>query len=102
MAYKQADQEKQNQLGEALKTQMYKGQMPSEETTKKFMTEYVNNGGVPRNFNRWFTQNFKSANQSQLNLLKSHVNSPYGLLQGELMGADTQDYWQSPNRVEEN
>lgn len=94
LAYKADDRLKIDSLGEALKTTMYKGQNPTQDQVIGFMKAYTNAGGTPMGFNRFLQNSFKDANQSQMNILKAHVNSRAGSLQAKMMGADqTPDFY---------
>lgn len=96
LGYRQKDREEVNRLGEAVKTTMYKNQSPDEDQVHSFLSQYVRSGGDPRTFNRWLQYNSKHANASQTNLLKRMFNSKAGRLQGQLMGADTEDFYFNP------
>lgn len=101
LAYKKKDQDTINQLGEAVKTTMYKGQSPTEEQVTSFMNQYTRAGGSPHGFNRWMQNKFKNANESQINRLKAHVSSRAGRLQAQAMGAEeVPDFWNQEPSIE--
>ena len=96
LQYKAYDFEQKQSLGRAVKDTMYSGRYPTEDQVTKFMQEYNRTGGSPQSFNRWMHTEFKHATQSQMNVLKAHVNSPAGRNQATMMGADTGDFWYNP------
>lgn len=97
-AYKAADREKLTEVGEALKTKLYKNQELQPEDTTNFMTQYARAGGKIQSFNRFLITNIKNANQSQVNKMLATVGSPYGKGLGRIMGGDPlDDYYTAPN-----
>lgn len=99
LMYKKHDQDTINSLGEAVKTSMYKGQVPTPEQMNGFVNKYVNAGGTPQGINRWLMNANKNANESQLNILAQHFKTRPGRLQAQAMGGDTPDYWNSSQAV---
>ena len=94
-AYRAADTERQNHLGERVKSFLYKNQFPDDDTMDGFIKDYAKAGGRVENFNGALQRWAKDANVSTVEKLRSKLNSPYGQRLNEIMGGVPLDDYQN-------
>ncbi len=87
-AYASKDSKKRTQLGAAIKSTMIAGNDPSQEQIENFALEYAKVGGRQEEFNKWFTQLYKTANLSQSNKIQQSLKSPFSQSMQLLMGGE--------------
>ncbi len=85
-AYKAKDTSNINELGTAIKTTVVGGGTPSEEQVQDFVTSYAKSGGRIENFNKFFSNIILGANQSQVNRITQHLQSPFAKQMQVIMG----------------
>jgi hypothetical protein len=96
-AYKAADKEKLADVGEAMKSKLYKNQSLSTEDVTGFAKEYARAGGKVESFNKFMVTQMKAANTSQVNKMMEATGSPLGKNLGRIMGGDPlEDYYYNP------
>lgn len=72
-----ADEVRKNELGDALKTQLYNGGTLAPEVAEKFAAQYAAAGGDINNFNKWVLDQTNHANGSVANqVFKQYSSSP--------------------------
>lgn len=92
-AYDLKDQARRNLLGEAIKTTMQAGNMPTPEQMSEFATKYVEAGGKQDQFNKWALSLYKGANLSQVSQIQDDLGSRYNQSMQRLMGGkDIRDF----------
>lgn len=92
-AYAAKDQMKREVLGAKIKSTIVAGDVPTTEQMNTFMEEYAKAGGKQKQFNKWFTQLYKTANTSQINKMKADLGSSYGRSMQTIMGGrDIRDF----------
>ena len=84
--YAAKDTAKRRNLGEAIKTTVIAGQSPSQEQVDSFAYQYAKAGGRQEKFNQFMMQQFKDANQSQVNKLADNLKSPFSQSMQAVMG----------------
>lgn len=92
-AYRAADRDRREHLGEVVKTKLGKNQFPTDEELDGFMKDFAKAGGRVENFNAALQRWSKDANQSIVNKLKNKVNSSYGQRLSEIMGGEPLEDW---------
>jgi hypothetical protein len=85
-AYGLEDAKKRSVLGQAIKTNMIAGADPTQEQVEDFAEKYAAAGGRQEEFNKWFTQLYKTANLSQTNKIQQSLNSPFTQSMQKIMG----------------
>lgn len=85
-AYQAADRDRQEQLGEKVKSYLYKNQMPPDDVLEGFMKDYAKAGGRTENFNAAMQRWMKDANTSVVEKMRSKLNTSYGQRLNEIMG----------------
>lgn len=85
-AYKAADVERLNGLGEAVKTKLRNNQMPDAEEINGFMKKYAASGGQIQQFSGALSRWQRDANTSVVEQMKRHWTSPYAQRLSEVMG----------------
>ena len=65
---------------------MIGGGTPSQEQIESFAKEYAKSGGRIENFNKFFTSTMINANQSQVNRVTQHLQSPFAKQMQLIMG----------------
>lgn len=85
-AYTAKDGARIKSLGEAVKSTLYNGGMPTDAQIDKFATEYAASGGRIQNFNAFFVEMMQSANGSVVNKMANKLNSPISRNMQEIMG----------------
>lgn len=96
-AYAALDSKRRTSLGAAIKTTMIAGQDPSLEQVEDFAQEYAKMGGRQQEFGKWYTQLYKTANQSQANKLQQNLKSPFSQSMQAIMGGQQlQDFSGKP------
>lgn len=85
-AYKAKDTSNINELGAAIKTTVVGGGTPSEEQIHSFVASYAKSGGRVENFNKFFSNILLGANQSQVNKITQHLQSPFAKQMQTIMG----------------
>ena len=76
-AYGLEDEAQRQVLGEAIKSTLIAGKNPSQEQIEEFAMKYTESGGRQEEFNRWFTQLYKTANLSQATEIQNSLRSPF-------------------------
>lgn len=84
--YKEARNSQINTLGDAIKTKVQKGEIPSLEETNKFASEYAARGGNLQDFGKFYTKQIMSANTSVANTLIRNNKSPFSQYMQKIMG----------------
>lgn len=84
--YQAADAAKRESLGQAMKTTMIAGGMPTPEQVHQFSSEYAAGGGNQTNFSKYMLSTMMRANVSQANRLATNLNSPYSQSMQQVMG----------------
>lgn len=87
-AYKAADRERTEILGEKVKSYLYKNQFPPDEVMDGFMKDYASAGGRVENFNRSMQIWAKDANVSVVEKMRTKMNSSWGQRFNELVGGE--------------
>jgi len=85
-SYGLADAKRRQVLGQAIKTTMIAGQNPTQDQIETFALDYAKLGGRQEEFNRWFTQLYKTANLSQANEIQRSLRSPFTQSMQKIMG----------------
>ena len=98
-AYKIADRERMEALGERVKTHLSKNQVPPQETVEQFFNDYTSIGGRPENFNAALQRWMKDANVSVVEKMRANINSDYGQRLNEIMGGSGLEDWRSGGTV---
>lgn len=98
-SYQAEDQQRVEQLGEAVKSTLVGNKVPTDEQMIDFMGKYTAAGGRPEMFGRKLQEWSKAANTSVLNELSDKVRSPYGQRFVEAMGGTRlPDFVNNPNQ----
>lgn len=87
-AYEAKDHARLQQLGQAVKTSLIAGGVPSEDQLNQFATEYAASGGRVQNFNRFMVDALKNTTQSNVNLFMQKLKSPVAQNMMEIMGGE--------------
>lgn len=87
-AYQAADTDRREQLGEKVKSYLYKNQEVPEEVLEKFMKDYAQAGGRAENFYGSLQKWSKAANTSAVENMRSKLQSSYGQRLTEIMGGE--------------
>lgn len=87
-AYKAADRDRLEKLGEVVKTKLRKGQQLSEEEHLDFMASYAASGGRVENYSAAIQRWSRDANESVVNQLAEKHRTPYGQRMIEVMGGE--------------
>lgn len=99
-AYRTANTERMDHLGEKVKSYLGNNQFPPDEVMDTFMKNYAKAGGRVENFNAALQHWAKEANQSVVEKMRNKLNSPYGQRLNEIMGGEgLQDYSNAPPPV---
>lgn len=85
-SYGLADAKRRQVLGQAIKSTMIAGQNPTQDQIEQFALDYAKLGGRQEEFNRWFTQLYKTANLSQANEIQRSLRSPFTQSMQKIMG----------------
>jgi len=85
-SYGLLDAKKRQLLGQAIKTTMIAGQDPTQDQIEQFALDYAKAGGRQEEFNKWFTQLYKTANLSQTNKIQQSLTSPFTQSMQRIMG----------------
>jgi hypothetical protein len=88
VAYEAADRDRIEHLGEAVKTYLYKNQMPPDEVMDGFMKDFTASGGRPETFSRSLQGWMKDANSSVIEKMRGKLQSSYGQRLNEIMGGE--------------
>jgi predicted component of type VI protein secretion system len=92
-AYQSAKQKEINALGEAIKTTVVAGQVPSVEEVNSFAERYTHLGGDQKNFSKFMIRAQMSANTSVANKIADNVNNPFSQYMQKMMGGyDLRDF----------
>lgn len=97
-AYAARDAKKRAVLGQAIKTNMIAGATPTQEQIEEYAFEYARTGGRQKEFNKWFTQLYKTANLSQSNKIQRSLTSPFAQSMQQLMGGEELRDFSVPER----
>lgn len=98
-AYKAADRDRMEFLGERVKSYLYKNQMPPEDVMDDFMKDYAAAGGRLENFNAALQRWMKDANRSTVEKMRAKMQSSYGQRLSEIMGGEQlEDYYTSADQ----
>lgn len=84
--YAAKDAELRKELGSAIKTTVQAGKQVTEKQIFDFSAKYVAAGGRQENFNKFFMEQFTSANTSQVNEIISHLGKPSAQSMQRLLG----------------
>lgn len=96
-AYQANDTRKVQQLGEAVRTALVKGQSPTDEQLQVFAAKYAAAGGRPENFGRHMIEWTKDVNTAVANRVYSQLQTPFIKNQQLVMGGVMlPDYTTSP------
>jgi len=87
-AYQVADTDRREQLGEKVKTYLYKNQMPPDDVMEKFMKDYAQAGGRAENFYGSIQKWSKAANTSVVEQMRAKLKTSYGQRLTEIMGGE--------------
>jgi len=85
-AYAAADRDRRNTLGEAIKTTVIAGKIPTQDQMNKFAVEYAGTGGQQDKFAQFMIQQYRAANTSQVNVMVQQMKSPTARAMQEVMG----------------
>lgn len=92
-AYKAADRDRMEVLGESVKTHLGKNQAPPPEVLEQFFHDYTSIGGRPENFNAALQRWMKDANVSVVEKVRGSIHSSYGQRLNEIMGGEGLEDW---------
>lgn len=99
-AYQAKDNARMQQLGEAVKSTLVKGESPSAEQLEKFASQYAASGGRVENFGRKLLEWSKDANTSVANKIYMNLKSPLNVNMMKIMGGkELPDYSNLPASV---
>ena len=87
-AYSLKDNARKQALGEVIKSTLIGGNEPSLEQMEQFSYKAAKLGMGQKDFNKWVTQLYKTANQSQANKLQQDLDSPYVKQMQVIMGGE--------------
>ena len=91
-SYQAADAARRDNLAQAIRSTVLRGDEPTEEQVEKFVSKYAASGGNQLNFNKFMLGQIKSANTSQANLIMQHLQKPGAQNFQQIMGGrDTPD-----------
>lgn len=76
-AYRAADNAKKEKLGQAIKTTVLAGQVPTEEQLTGFQESYLRAGGKTTEFNQFMLRQYKNASITQADQLRMKLANPY-------------------------
>lgn len=85
-SYTQQDNQRMNDLGEAIKASTINGQTVDGDQINQFSREYASNGGKQPQFNKYFMNQFKAANTSQSQKITAQLQNPFAQKMQILMG----------------
>lgn len=88
-AYQAADQARIQDLGEAVKTKLRNGKLPTDEELHSFQLEYAKAGGRIENYSKTLQRWSRDANVSVVNQLAQQHRSSYSKRLQEIMGGTT-------------
>lgn len=92
-AYQAADNDRMEQLGERVKTYLYRNQFPPDDVMDTFMKDYAKAGGRLENFQGSMQKWAKDANVSTVENMRAKMKTSYGQRLSEIMGGEPlQDY----------
>jgi len=86
--YQAMDRARLERLGEAVKTKLYAGQVPTDEELDDFMLRYTRSGGRIENFSQSMQRWSRDANTSVVNQLATKLHSPYSQTLQTIMGGE--------------
>ena len=84
--YKASSQRKLENLGEAMKTALAGGGVPTREQINTFTYEYMKAGGKQQQFAAYYNRQLMGANKSQINKLLENGNDPMNRYAQKIMG----------------
>lgn len=87
-AYTAADTDRREQLGEKVKSYLYKNQEVPTEVLEKFMKDYAQAGGRVENFYGSLQKWSKAANTSTVESMRGKLQTSYGQRLTEIMGGE--------------
>ncbi len=87
-AYQAADTDRREQLGEKVKSYLYKNQEVPEDVMEKFMKDYAQSGGRVENFYGSLQKWSKAANTSVVEGMRAKLKTSYGQRLTEIMGGE--------------
>lgn len=100
-AYQVADADRQAQLGERVKSYLYKNQFPPDDVMDGFMKDYARVGGRMENFSKAMQHWSNNANVSVVEKMRAKMSSSYGQRLSEIMGGTPlEDYRNQPVAME--
>ena len=93
-AYDLKDKAKRDLLGEAIKTKLIGGGIPTQEEMNDFAAKYARTGGKQEQYNKWMLQLYKNANLSQVSALQDNLGSDFNQSMQRLMGGkEVRDFY---------
>jgi hypothetical protein len=84
--YAAKDTQRRNALGETIKSTVIAGNHPSQDQIDSFSYQYAKAGGKQDKFAQFMVQQYKNANQSQVNKLSESLKSPFSKSMQTVMG----------------
>lgn len=94
--YMAADQQRLENLGEAVKTKLRKNQLPTEQELGEFQEAYARAGGRIENYSKALLRWSKDANTSIVNKMIQQHQSQYSKRMIEIMGGTTLPDYRTP------
>ena len=82
------DRARLERLGEAVKSKLYAGQVPTDADLENFMLRYTRSGGRIENFAQAMQRWNRDANVSVVNQLADKMRSPYAQTLQTIMGGE--------------
>lgn len=96
-AYQTADMDRQEQLGERVKSYLYRNEFPPDDVIDQFSKDYAKAGGRLENYNAALQRWSRGANQSVIEQMRTKMASTYGQRLNEIMGGvPVEDYRNTP------
>ena len=86
--YASADSKRRQTLGESIKTTVIAGQQPTSEQIDNFSYLYAKAGGRQDKFNQFMVQQYKAANNSQVNALAENLKKPFAQSMQQMLGGN--------------
>ena len=100
-AYRTADQDRMEHLGEKVKSFLGKNQFPPDDVMDDLLKNYAKAGGRVENFNAAMQRWSRDANQSTVEKMRAKMNTSYGQRLNEIMGGTPlDDYRNAPVQLE--
>lgn len=87
-AYRAADRERRNNLGEAVKMNILSGKDIEQDALESFAESYHKAGGKQTEFAQFMARQYRNTTETQAEQLRNKLSSPYSKHLQNLMGAD--------------